>query len=475
MDHDRENLPDLLHQALDEALAYLEGLDDRPAAVDPGEPTARDLPASGIGAREALVRFRERYGATLSASPGPRYLGFVTGGVTPAALAGDWLTSTFDQNAQANGDTCAPFVEREAVGFLRQLFDLPPAFTGSFVSGATTSNFVNLAIARQKLLADAGIDTAEEGLWGAPPLTVLGATLHSSVYKSLSMLGIGRKNVIRVPCLPEREAVDPAALKRELEALAGRPAIVVASAGTVNTGDFDDLVALAELRERHPFWLHVDGAFGLFAACSPRLAHLLRGLAAADSITVDGHKWLNVPYDSALQLSRHLGSQLAVFQNASSYLSRPEPVEHNYIHLVPENSRRFRALPAWMSLVAYGREGYRETVERCCDLARDLGEKVAGEKVAGESLFELLAPVRLNTVCFALRRRDGGLADGEQTRLFLTRLRDDGRAFLTHTLYREQPAIRCALTSWRTGPEDIEITHEALVATAKSLRDDLGG
>jgi glutamate/tyrosine decarboxylase-like PLP-dependent enzyme len=277
------------------------------------------------------------------------------------------------------------------------------------------------------------------------------------------MLGIGRKQVIRPPCLPGREAVDPAALEGELAALGGRPAIVVASAGTVNTGDFDDLLALARIRERHPFWLHVDGAFGLFAACSPRFQHLVEGLAAADSITVDGHKWLNVPYDSALQLTRHLEAQLAVFQNASSYLARPEPLEHNFIHLVPENSRRFRALPAWMSLVAYGREGYRELVERGCDLARALGEKIAG---AGP--FELLAPVRLNTVCFALRDRQGGLASEEETRRFLTRLRDDGRAFLTYTVHDGQPAARCALTGWRTREEDVEITFQALLAAAEA-------
>jgi glutamate/tyrosine decarboxylase-like PLP-dependent enzyme len=229
----------------------------------------------------------------------------------------------------------------------------------------------------------------------------------------------------------------------------------VANAGTVNTTDFDDLEALAALKER--FWLHVDGAFGLFAACSPRFQHLVRGVEAADSITVDAHKWLNVPYDSAIQLTRHLQPQMDVFQNVSPYLGRPEPLPHNYLHLVPENSRRFRALAAWMTLAAYGREGYRSIIEENCDRAAELARLLDGSE-----LFRQLAPTRLNVVCFALR-------DGD-TSAFLEQVRDDGRAFLTATVYRGAPAIRAAFSNWRTRPEDVELIFEAVVDAARAVR-----
>lgn len=455
---DRETLPEILEQTLAHSLAFLQELDRRPAAVDPGELEPAALPERGVGALAALEQFQERYGPLLSASPGPRYLGFVTGGATPAAVAGDWLTAVYDQNAQLNRDTCAPFVEQEAIGFLRELFGLSTAFTGCFVSGATPSNLVGLATGRQHLARGLGIDAAEEGLWGAPHIPVLSGSAHSSVVKALAMLGMGRRSLRPVACLPGREAVDVAALEEQLQRLDGAPALVVANAGTVNSTDFDDLEALGRLKERYPFWLHVDGAFGLFAACSPHYRHLVAGVEAADSITVDGHKWLNVPYDSAVLFTRHLEEQIQVFQNVSPYLGSPDPQPHNFIHLVPENSRRFRALAAWMSLVAYGREGYREMVERDCALAAALAERLAASKT-----FRLLAPVRLNVVCFALR---GAGDDPERTRDLVEHLRTDGRAFLTPTVYQGTPALRAAFSNWSTQAADLDLVFQALEEAA---------
>ncbi|MBO0779848.1 MAG: aspartate aminotransferase family protein [Ktedonobacteraceae bacterium] len=430
------------------ALEFLNSLASRPAGRAPHLMSHDVLPEDGLGAQRALATFRAKYEALLSASPGPRYLGFVTGGSTPAALAGDWLVSTYDQNVGSDGDSIATTVERETLGLLRSLFGLPDLFEGAFVTGATMANFVALATARQWAAARLGIDVSEQGLWRLPPLPVFGGSPHASVIKALSMLGMGRQVVESIPLLPGRMAVDPTALEARLAVLDGMPAIVVASAGEVNTGDFDDLERLSALCKRYGSWLHVDGAFGLFAACDPARAHLLRGLDAADSITADGHKWLNVPYDSGFVFTRHLDLHQQVFKVTAAYLGDDSDLSHR----TPEDSRRFRALPAWMTLMAYGRSGYREVVARCCSLAQQLGQDIERSPH-----FELLAPVRLNIVCFALRNADAMRRDR-----FLSNVKEDGRILLTPTFFAEKPAIRAAFANWSTRKEDSAVILEAL-------------
>jgi len=249
----------------------------------------------------------------------------------------------------------------------------------------------------------------------------------------------------------DRPVMDPAALDARLAARAkpgAPPCIVTASAGEVNTGDFDDLRAIAHVTQARGAWLHVDGAFGLFAAVDPERAHLLDGLAAADSIASDGHKWLNVPYDSGFAFTRHLAVQERVFRAAAAYLgSGPD-----LLHRTPENSRRFRALPAWLALMSYGREGYRALVRRCCEHAGRLGAHIA----SSES-FELLAEVRLNIVCFALRS-----GDAQDRDRVLDDVQRGGRAFLTPTTYRGRPAIRAAFSNWSTTADDVGIVVRAL-------------
>jgi glutamate/tyrosine decarboxylase-like PLP-dependent enzyme len=262
------------------------------------------------------------------------------------------------------------------------------------------------------------------------------------------MLGLGRSALRPVDVLPGREAVDVARLDAALQALNGEPAIVVANAGTVDTGDFDDLRAIAALRDRHPFWLHVDAAFGAFAALSPGHAHLLDGLAEADSICVDLHKWLNVPYDSAVQLTRRRDLQTRVFQNSAAYLG---PVNDDLVHLTPQNSRRLRALAAWFTLAAYGREGHAEIVRRDLALAGLLGERIAAMPA-----YRLLAPVRLNVVCFTLADDPAGIGQVAQA------VTDSGEAFLTTTVYDGVPALRAAFSSWRTTEDDVDRVAEAL-------------
>src|SRR2546421_3006901 len=448
LQYDHQHLSALLEATRAAALEFLESLATRPAGRIPQTLPHDLLPEEGLGAQGALSAWRATYEPLLSASPGPRYLGFVTGGSTPAALAGDWLVSAYDQNVGSDGDSIATTVERETLGLLRALFSLPESFEGAFVSGATQANFVALATARQWAGVRLGIDVSEQGLWKVPPLPVLGRSPRASILKALSMLGMGRQAMEVLPCLPGRMAVDPEALPQRLAALNGTPAIVVASAGEVNTGDFDDLEALAGLCKTYGAWLHVDGAFGLFAACDPARAHLLRGLDAADSIIADGHKWLNVPYDAGFVFTRHLALHQQVFKVSAAYLGDGPDLSHR----TPEDSRRFRALPAWMTLMAYGRAGYREVVTRCCALA-----ELLAQGLESSAYFELLAPVRLNIVCFALRGANAAHRDH-----FLEVLKEDGRVLLTPTFFAGKPAIRAAFVNWSTSEQVISLILKAL-------------
>ncbi|AUH43257.1 pyridoxal phosphate-dependent decarboxylase family protein [Streptomyces sp. CMB-StM0423] len=460
---DLDRFDQLLDAARARAVAALRGLADRPvAAPAPGAPGPYEpLPERGAGGAAALARFGERWEPGLSGSAGPRYLGFVTGGATPAAVAGDWLVGAYDQNVVAAGDSAATDLERETVGWLRELFGLGEAHAGAFVSGATMSNAVGLAVAREWLGERLGVSVADAGAGALGEVAVLSGAAHSSVPKALSLLGLGRDALREVPLLPGREAVDVAELAAALAALDGRPAIVVANSGTVNTVDFDDLRAIAALRERYPFWLHVDAAFGAFAALSPEHAHLVAGLDTADSVCVDLHKWLNVPYDAAVQFTRRRDLQVRVFRNAAAYMAQPGD-DPDFVHLTPENSRRLRALPAWLTLAAYGREGHREVVERNAALARRFGSGVADGPGSG---LRLLAPVRLNVVCFTLAAEP----TRERVAALAAAVAASGEAVVTPTVYGGTHGLRAAFSNWRTGPEDVDRAVAALVNAARRV------
>lgn len=450
--HDRAHLTELLEAAEKAAARGLAGIDDRPAASAAPAPGPTSVPERGVGALAALETFLTDWEPGFSGSAGPRYLGFVTGGATPASVVGDWLASAYDQNAAAHGDSRSSELEQLTVAWLAQLFGLGPEHSGAFVTGATVSNTVGLAIGREWIGERLGVSVTREGVGALGPVTVLSGAPHSSIAKSLAVLGLGRDALQRVPLQPGREAVDVARLEQRLAALNGRPAIVVANAGTVDTVDFDDLRAIAGLRERYPFWLHVDGAFGAFAALSPDYEHLVDGIDLADSICFDLHKWLNVPYDAGVQFTKRRDLQVAVYQNTASYLSdvgdRPD-----YIHLGPENSRRLRALPAWFTLTAYGRDGHREIVERDIALAQQLGARIAESRT-----LRLLAPVRLNVVCFTL-------ADdptSERVTAFVEAVAAGGDAFVTPTVYRGTAAVRAAFSNWRTTDQHLDRVVAAL-------------
>lgn len=409
------------------ALEYLRGLDERPV-VDPGGHATPDVP-EGVGLTRAFDYLATGIAPHLSASPGPRYLGFVTGGATPEALAADWLASAWDQNVSNQVGSIAADVEAATIGAYARIFGLPAAMHGQFVSGATAANLVSMATARDWAERDRGVRP-----------TVLAGAAHSSILKAMSITGIGRHAHVSVATLPGRTAVDPRAMR---EALAGHdgPAVVVASAGEVNTGDFDDLVALADLCAEFGAWLHVDGAFGLFAAFDEALKPRIAGIERADSVTVDLHKWLNVPYDSAMVFTRRPDLQREVFAATSAYLGDdPDP-----LHYVPENSRRFRALAAWMVLAVRGRAGIGRWVADNCRQARLLAD---GLDRMG---LDVLHDIHLNIVAFAPSKANVRARDA-----FLARLNATGEVFMTPTVLHGRPAIRAAFSNWSTRDADVE-------------------
>ena len=459
LEHDLVNLDRVLQTTFEYASEWLAHLNEHRAAVPPVALDHAALPERGRGFAAALADFQVRWAPGFSGSAGPRYLGFVTGGATPAALAGDWLTGTFDQNPTSALDSSAPDLERETVGWLRELFGLSEAHHGAFVTGATMSNMVGLAIAREWAGEVKGVHIAEQGVAALGPVRVLSGAPHSSIHKGLAMLGLGRAALVNIPLQSGREAVDLAALERALQTDGEQPVIVVANAGTVNTVDFDDLSAIARLKQRYSFWLHVDGAFGSFAALSPQHAHWVAGLDAADSLCVDCHKWLNVPYDSAVQFTRRRDLQVRVFQNSAAYLGLPD-TNPDFVHLTPENSRRLRALASWFSLAAYGRAGHRDIVER-----NVAGARALGELLALSTGFKLLAPVTLNVVCFTLI--DAPTQDRVQE--FLRQVAEDGVVFLTPTVLRGTWAIRAAFSNWRTTGDDVERVYHAIEAAYRNV------
>jgi glutamate/tyrosine decarboxylase-like PLP-dependent enzyme len=450
LSQDKKDVNSILTDALRIANNYFERQADLPPGRYVKNLDLPDVPQHGLGAKETLKFFEKMYAHQITNSAGPRYFGFVTGGSTPASVAGDWLVSAYDQNACGSNDSIAPQLERQTIHYFKQLFGLDKSFFGSFVTGATVSNMVSLSLGRQWVGEQQGIDFSTEGIRGNIP--VLSGTPHSSIIKSLSILGMGRKSLIRVDTLPDREAVDVQALESRLKQI-NAPTVVVANAGTVNTVDFDSLAAIGHLKDKYSFWFHVDAAFGGFAALSNHYRHLMNGINQADSITIDAHKWLNVPYDAAMQFTRHKDLQLRVYQNSAAYLGDPNQ-SPDFFHYTPENSRRWRALPSWFTLMAYGKEGHCEIVERNCRMAKRLGSWLESSEK-----FKLLAPVRMNVVCFTLNK---SVLTTEQIKSYLDQLRDDGRVFFTPTVYKGIPAIRAAFSNWLTQDEDVDITIAAL-------------
>jgi glutamate/tyrosine decarboxylase-like PLP-dependent enzyme len=459
---DPDELDAVIGLVADEARKYLDGIADRPVRDPEAEEVAASfggsLPDLGAGALGALQELLGGAGALVH-SAGPKFFHFVNGGTTPAALGADWLTATWDQNPGAWVATpFAGHLESVALGWLKELFGLPASWSGVLTSGATMANFVALACARRWWGLQHGVDVDEAGLTGLPPMPVFGSGyVHPSDIKALAMLGLGRDAVRKLARDPVGR-LDVDALEHELRALDGRPAVVIASAGEVNAGDFDPIPAMADLTERYGAWLHVDGAFGLFAGLSDRTAHLVEGVDRADSVIADGHKWLNVAYDCGFAFVKDTSLQAPVFTSGAAYLPDPMGPKPTWGYLGPEMSRRARSFAVWATLRAYGRSGYRAIVEKHLDLAQ-----LVAARVDEADDLERLAEVPLNIVCFRYRptgHPEEGLDDlnrriGEAALL-------DGRVFFGTTEYGGKVAFRPAAVNWRNRPEDVELIVEVV-------------
>jgi glutamate/tyrosine decarboxylase-like PLP-dependent enzyme len=467
----RDELEGALELAAREARAYLAGLDGDPAQP-PGFENGLDglsgtLPERGDGALAALTELARLGQETATRTSGPRYFHFVTGGTTPAALAADWLASALDQNAAAWAlSPLGTRLEQVAVDWLRQLFRLPDEFGGVLVTGGTGANFTCLAVAREWCSQRAGFSAAEDGLVGSPRIPVLtSGYVHASAMKSLALLGMGRSHVRKLT-RDARGRLDLGALADALAALDGAPAIVIANAGEVNAGDFDPIAEMADLAERHGAWLHVDGAFGLFARVSPRTEALVAGAERASSVSSDGHKWLNVPHDCGFAFIREDRWKRDPFAEGADYLpplDDPRPV---LAYSAPEGSRRARAFVVWATLRAYGAEGYRALVERNLDGAAQLARRVDAEPS-----FERLAEAPLNIVCF--RWRPPGVTDGDELDALNRRLGEalieDGRVHAGTTLFEGRVAFRPAFVNWQTQAEDVDLLLDVLTELGERL------
>jgi glutamate/tyrosine decarboxylase-like PLP-dependent enzyme len=456
LQNDLTQLAALLEKVKQQSIDYLNHIEHRATSTHHVVENGVALNENGIGTLQALQEFNTRFEPLMVSSSGPRYWGFVTGGSTPASIVGDWLTSVYDQapdSTKGQGDLSA-LIELETIDLLLDLFELPKDFFGGFVTGATMSNFTCLAVARQWIGKQQAKDFAKDGV--AAGIKILTATPHSSALKSLSLLDIGSNNIIKINTMAgNREAIDIVDLESKMLELNGEPFILLASGGTVNTVDFDDFKAIAKLKEKHRFWWHIDAAFGGFAICSDKHKHVLSGWELADSITIDCHKWLNVPYESAVFFVKESYKLLQVetFQNSNApYLGNPFE-DFSYLNFLPENSRRLKALPVWFSLKAYGKVGFKYIVENCIEVAQKLGQFIESHNE-----YELLAPVRLNTVCFTL----SGENNSEKVSLFLSKLNDTGKVFMTPTVYKGRKGIRAALVNWRTTEQDLDVVIAAM-------------
>ena len=447
----------LLLSAAERAADYLEGLADRAVAPDPAAVaglSAFDVPLSDEPASpETILRELDEIGSRATmAMAGPRFYGFVIGGSLPAALAANWFAGAWDQNTGLYNSTPATStLEEVALKWMLDVLDLPRDCAAAFVTGTTVAHISALAAARHAVLARAGWNVEADGLFGAPPITVVvGGEAHPTLAKALGVVGLGRNRVVRVPVDTQGRMI-----VEQIPRLSG-PTIVCAQAGNVNTGSFDPLRAICERAREAGAWVHVDGAFGLWARVAPSRAHLADGIELADSWATDGHKWLNVPYDSGLAFVRDGEALRSAMSIHAEYL--PTVSEHrNPSDYTPELSRRARGVDLWAALRALGRRGLTELVERNCRQARRFAEAL------GAAGYEILNDVVLNQVLVSF-------GDAELTNRVIAGIQADGTSWCGGTVWQGRTAMRISVISWATTDEDVDRSIRAMLRVAAEQR-----
>lgn len=448
----------LLEDAAQRAISYLESLESRgvaplPEAIANLAVLDRPLPEGSSDPEYALKQLDEICSSATMVMAGPRFFGFVIGGSLPVTLAANWLAGAWDQNtAYYNVTPATSYLEQISLRWMRELFHLPPECGGAFVTGATMANFSALAAARNAVLKRTGWNVEADGLFGAPPITVIvSAEAHPTLIKSLGLLGLGRNRVIKVPTDSQGRMRADA-----LPSLAG-PTIVCTQAGNVNSGAFDPISEICEKAHRDGAWVHVDGAFGLWAMAVPSMVHFTSGMANADSWATDFHKWLNVPYDSGVALVRDADALRAAMAVTAEYLPTVSPFR-NPSDFTPELSRRARGVEVWAALQSLGRNGVAELVERTCRHARRFAQ---GFQSAG---YEVLNEVVLNQVLVAF-------GDAESTNRVISGIQSDGTCWCGGTVWQGRTAMRISVSSWATSDDDVEQSLKAMLRIANK-RDD---
>lgn len=446
----------LLETTAHRAITYLEELENRSVApsleaVANLERLDEPLPYGPTTPEQVLKQLDELCSPATMAMAGPRFFGFVIGGALPVTLAANWLAGAWDQNSALYNVTPATArLEKVALGWLLELLGLPPNSAGGFVTGATVANFTALAAARHSVLRQVGWNVEADGLIGAPPVTVIvGDEAHPTLFKSLGLLGLGRSRVVRIPV--DRQG---RLLAGHLPVMEG-PTILCAQAGNINSGAFDPFVDICRRAHEAGAWVHIDGAFGLWAAAVPEMAHLTAGLAEADSWATDFHKWLNVPYDNGIAFVRDSGALQAAMAITADYLPTDSPYR-NPSDFTPELSRRGRGVEVWAALRALGAEGVRDMIRRTCVHARRFA---AGLEEAG---YEVLNEVVLNQVTVSF-------GDAGTTGRVIAAIQEDGTCWCGPTVWRGRAAMRISVSSWATTEEDVERSLAAMVRIARQV------
>jgi glutamate/tyrosine decarboxylase-like PLP-dependent enzyme len=450
-------IEDLLQNTVARSTRYRTEINERRVApsreaIEALERFHEPLPESGTDDADVLSMLDDLCSPATMGMAGPRFFGFVIGGSYPVSVASNWLSTAWDQNVSMHDITPGvSTLEQVAKEWMKELLGLPEATEAAFVTGATVANFSSLAAARNRVYADIDWNVEANGLFGAPPVTVvIGDEAHPTLLKSLGMLGFGRDRVTRVPVDGQGRMI-----AAELPSIKG-PTIVCTQAGNVNTGAFDPVGEICDRVRADGAWVHVDGAFGLWAAASPELCHQAEGLAKADSWATDAHKWLNVPYDCGVAFVRDGATLRAAMSVSAEYLMTESGCREPSAY-TPELSRRARGVDVWAVLKSLGREGVAALVNRCCKHARHFA---TGLREAG---FEILNEVNLNQVLVTF-------GDDATTRKVVDAIQVDGTCWCGVTVWQGRTAMRISVSAWSTSSADVDQSLDAIIRIARHVK-----